>query len=378
VRKTYRYRLYPTRAQQEALETLLETHRHLYNRALAERKDAWAQDQRTVRYGEQSAHLKEDRTSNPYLAQTSFSSCQATLRRLDRAFAAFFRRLKAGETPGYPRFRGRGRFDSVEFPRYGDGCRLNKGRAEFQHIGAVKLKMHRPLEGRVKTTTVRREADGWYVIFSCDLGDVQPEPAHGPATGIDLGLKAFLVMADGAQVAPPQHYRKAQQALRRAQRTVARRKQGSNRRRKAVKRVARAHQHVANQRKDFHHKTAVGLVRSYGLIAHEDLNVRGLTRTRLAKSIHDAGWAAFLAILAYKAACAGVQVLAVDPRDTTHVCSGCGALPATPKTLSDRVHVCSCGLTLDRYVNAARNILRKAARTGPSGANVAGLPACVA
>jgi putative transposase len=358
MRKAFKYRAYPTRAQQAAMATMCETHRHLYNRALAERKDAWEAEQRTVRYGEQSGHLKHERQSNPFLAKTNFSSCQATLRRLERAFVAFFRRLRAGEQPGYPRFRGRGRFDSVEFPSYGDGCRLRDGRAEFQHVGPVRLKLHRPLQGTVKTMTFRREADGWYVIFSCDLGDVQPEPATGPAVGIDLGLSAFLTSSDGEQVAPPKLYRKAQAHLRRAARRVARRKKGSNRRRKAVRALAKAHQHVSNQRKDFHHKTALALVRRYGLIAHEDLNVRGIARTRLAKSTHDAGWAGFLSILAHKAEEAGVALIAVDPRNTSQACSGCGALPAVPKTLADRVHSCSCGLILDRDENAARNIKR--------------------
>ncbi len=360
------------------MKTMLDTHRHLYNRALAERKDAYETEQRTVRYAEQSARLKEDRTTNPYLAKTNFSSPQATLRRLDTAFAAFFRRLKAGGKPGYPRFRGLGRYNTVEFPSYGDSCKMDGSRIYVQHIGSVKMKLHRPVEGTIKTVSFKQEAGHWYVVFSCELGDVQIEPSANPSTGIDLGLKAFVVTADGQQVDPPQYYRTAHKALRVAQRTVARRKKGGNRRRKAVRHLARRHQHVANQRKDFHHKTALELVRQYGTIAHEDLNVRGIARTRLAKSTYDAGWAAFLTILTHKAECAGVRVIAVPPHNTTQMCSGCGALPTTPKTLKDRVHTCSCGLTLDRDVNAARNILAKAARTEPSGHSVAGLPACVA
>jgi len=342
---------------------MLDTHRHLYNRSLAERKDAWGQEQRVVRYGEQSGHLKADRTTNPFLAKTNFSSCQATLRRLDRAFAAFFRRCTAGETPGYPRFKGRDRFDSVEFPSYGDGCHLKGERAEFQHVGKVKLKLHRPIEGTIKTMRFRRDADGWYVIFSCDLGDVRRVPSGcpsaNPAIGIDLGLKTFLTTSDGEQVAPPKLYRSAQARLRCAARKVARRKKGSTRRKKAVRLLARHHQHVASQRRDFHHKTARDLVTRFGTIAHEDLNVRGIARTRLAKSTHDAGWAAFIAILAHKAEEAGVTTIAVDPRNTSQACSQCGALSGVKKTLRDRVHVCPRGLTLDRDWNAARNILQR-------------------
>jgi putative transposase len=304
---------------------------------------------------------------------------QATCRRVQRSFDSFFRRVKAGETPGYPRFRSARRWDSITFPSYGDGCKLNGKLLYLQGIGQIKVKPHRPTEGTIKTVTLKRSCGNWYVVFSCDLGDdtqrIPAEPSTTPAVGIDLGLKAFLVTSDGAQVAPPKLYRAAQAHLRRAARRVARRKKGSNRRKKAIKVLARVHRHVANQRQDFHHKTARGLVQAYSLIAHEALNVRGIARTRLAKSTHDAGWAAFLAILAHKAAEAGVRVVAVNPRHTTQACSGCGALPSVRLTLADRVHTCSCGLTLDRDENAARNVLALGlsvqAVTWPTGAGVA-------
>lgn len=357
MRKAFKYKLYPTRQQAESLAKMLETHRHLYNRSLAERKEAWEREHRSVSYGDQSARLKADRKTNPYLIETNFSSCQATLRRLDRAFEAFFRRVKAGETPGYPRFKGAGRFDTVEFPAYGDGCRLKGHKVYFQHVGDVKVKLHRPVEGRIKTVSFKREPDGWHVVVSCDLGDVAVEPSANPPVGIDLGLKSFLVTSDGRAVEPPRFYRQAQAALRRAQRRVSRRKKGSNRRKKAAKLVARLQRHIANQRRDFHHKVALALVREHGLVAHEDLNVKGIVKTRLAKSAHDAGWSGFLAILAHKAEGAGVRVVAVNPVNTTQACSECGFL--VPKTLSDRVHSCShCGYEADRDLNAARNILR--------------------
>lgn len=359
MRKAFKYRLYPTRQQAEALAKMLETHRRLYNRALDERKTAYEQDHRSVRYGDQSALLKVDHKTDPFLAETNFSSCQATLRRLDKTYAAFFRRLKAGEEPGYPRFKGRHRFDTVEFPSYGDGCKLSGGRVYFQHVGSVKVKLHRPVEGTIKTVSFKREPDGWHAVFSCDLGDVQIPPSPGPAVGIDLGLKAFLVTSDGESVEPPRLYRTAQARLRRAQRRLARRQKGSHRRRKAAQLVAKLHQHVANQRRDFHHKTALALVRQHGVIVHEDLNVKGIARSRLAKSTHDAGWASFLAILRSKAEEAGCAVIAVPPYNTSQVCSRCGCLPGTPKTLADRIHVCPhCGFVADRDHNAALNILR--------------------
>jgi putative transposase len=283
----FKFRLYPTEQQAQALSAMLETHRRLYNRALSERKDAFETEGRCVRYGEQSAWLKTERRENPSLHATNFSSCQATLRRLDRAFAAFFRRLKDGQKPGYPRFRGTGRFDSVEFPSYGDGCKLEGSHVYFQHIGRVKVKRHRPVEGEIKTVRFKREADGWHVVFSCFLPDPQPEPSQAPAVGIDLGLKSFMVTSEGESVTPPKFYRKAQKALRKAQRALARSKQGSKRRKKAVMRVARQHQRVARKRRDWQHKLALSLIRRYGYIAHEDLNIKGIVRSRLSKSALD-------------------------------------------------------------------------------------------
>jgi putative transposase len=361
VRKAFKYRLYPNRSQAEALDAMLETHRRLYNSSLQERKEVYEVEGRPVSYAEQSGKLKEARKSNPYLAKTNFSSTQATLRRLDRSFKAFFRRVKTGdEAPGYPRFKGRDRFRLVEFPSYGDGCRLKDiGRLYLQYIGHIKVKLHRPIEGKIKTCSVKKSCGRWYAIFSCDLGDA-PEVSveQGAAVGIDLGLKAFLVTSDGQAVEPPRYYRKAQKKLRRAQRSVSRKKKGSNRRRKARERVARLHEKTANQRRDFHHKQARKLVDAHGLIVHEVLNIRGIARTRLAKSTHDAGWARFVSIMQSKAEEAGGAVVAVDPKNTTQLCSNCGKLPEAKKTLSERVHSCLCGYVVDRDVNAARNILR--------------------
>lgn len=281
------------------------------------------------------------------------------MRRLDKAFQAFFRRLKDGETPGYPRFKSRNRFDTVEYPGYGNGCKLDGNRVYFQHIGRVRVKLHRSIEGTIKTVSFTRQADGWHVVFSCDLGDVQAPPHPGPMVGFDLGLKAFLVTSDGESIAPPKFYRKAEKALRRAQRRVARRKKGSKRRAKAVHILAKAHLHIANQRRDFHHKTARKLVTHYGTIAHEELNIQGIARSRLAKSTHDVGWGQFLTILHSKAAEAGCVVIPVPPQNTTQMCSACGEMPETPKTLNDRVHRCTkCGYEADRDLNAALNIQR--------------------
>ena len=357
MRKAFKYRLYPNRSQAEALNAMLETHRRLYNLALRERRDVYQAEERSVSYGEQSGRLKETRKALPSFAATNFSSTQATLRRLDRAFNAFFRRVKSGEAPGYPRFKPEGRFRTIEFPSYGDGCKLKENwRLYNQHIGHVKVKLHRPIEGAIKTVSVKRSCGKWYAIFSCDLGDAPVPTEKGAVVGIDLGLKSFLVTSEGESVEPPHYYRESEKKLRRAQRAISRKKKGSNRR-KACERVARLHEKTANQRRDFHHKRARELVTAHGLIAHEALNVRSIARTRLAKSTHDVGWASFLNILAQKAEEAAVRVVAVDPRNTTQACSSCGAMPQVKKTLSERVHSCPCGYAADRDVNAARNIL---------------------
>lgn len=365
MRRSYKYRVYPNRAQTEAMGEHLETHRRLYNAALEERKTSWEEEQKSVRYGEQSAAFKVARGENEFYARLNFSSAQATLRKLNLAFEAFFRRVKAGETPGYPRFKARSRFRSVCYPCYGDGCKMRdtagsggNGRLYLQNVGEIKVKLHRPWEGEIKTVTVRREADRWFVVLSCDLGPVDAGKSTNPPVGIDLGLKAFYVTSDGESVGPPRYYRHAQKRLRRLQRTVARREKGSTRWRKACRDVAHLHWRIANKRRDFHHKTALDLVRHYGFIAVEDLNIRGIARTRLAKSTLDVAWGSFLETLSSKAESAGCEVVRVPPHNTTQMCSQCGGIPERKLTLRDRLYSClHCGHEEDRDLNAAKNIL---------------------
>jgi putative transposase len=224
-------------------------------------------------------------------------------------------------------------------------------------IGRIAARWSRPLEGTPKTVTVSKEADGWYVAISCAEVPCQPLPLTGQATGLDLGLESFATLADGSQIANPCIFRVAELALRRAQRRVSRRKRGSHRRRKAVTLLAKAHQTVRRARADFQHKTALALVRQYDTIYYEDLQPANMVRNHhLAKSIADAGWAQFLAILSFKAAYAGKTVVAVPAAYTSQACSGCGVL--VQKGLSVRWHMCpDCGTSLHRDHNAARNIL---------------------
>jgi len=369
MKRSYQYRLYPNKAQTETLMRVLEIHRQLYNAALQERREAWRRCRVSISYVDQANQLKELRSFDEDAAWLNYSSIQQTLRRLDKAFRAFFRRLKAGEEPGYPRFKSRKRFRSVEY-RFGDGAGLKNGRLRVQNVGLVKIKLHRPIppDAKIKAVVITRRGDGkWYATFQIELPDPNPAPHPGPAVGIDLGVNPSLAaLSNGETVESPRFLRQTEARLAEAQRVASRRRKGSRRRRKANRQVARIHRRIANQRRDLAHKLSRRLTDTFSLIAVEDLNVEALARSFLAKSVHDAGWSQLLQFLAYKAECAGSQVVAVDPYNTSQVCSACGRL--VPKDLSVRWHDCPhCGLSLDRDVNAARNILNKAqARTGPS------------
>jgi putative transposase len=356
VRKTYRYRLYPSKAQIVALDGQLAEACRLYNAALQERRDAYRVERKSLNYYTQANQLKEIRDAGD-LGLANFSAAQDVLRRVDKTFKAFFRRVKEHKGKvGFPRFKSRARFDSYTFASYGDGVRLlDTGKLRVQGVGLVKVKLHRPVDGQIKTVTIKREAGRWYACLSVECA-ATPLPASAEAVGIDVGLTAFATLSGGTEVENPRYGRHAEARLRIAQRKVARRKRRSHRRRKAVRELQAAHAHVRQQRADFHHKVARHLVNTYGLIAVEDLNVRGLAGGMLAKSVHDVGWSAFLMMLAYKAESAGRVLVKVDPRGTSQTCT-CGA--AVPKTLSQRWHECSaCGLSLPRDHVSALLILR--------------------
>ncbi len=325
VRKTYQYRLLPTPAQEQGLEAVLWRCRELYNAGLEERKIAWEHCGIYVTFAMQSAQLPAIKEVRPEYRDIHAQVLQDVLHRLDKAFQAFFRRVKQGEKAGYPRFHGRSRYNSFTYKEFGNGASLDNGFLVLSKIGRIRVHWSRPIEGTPKTVTISREADGWYVCISCADVPVQPLPAIGQETGIDLGIEAFATLSDGTRIFHPGWYRKAERALKTAQRRVSRRKKGSHRRRKAVTLLAKAHQTVRRQRQDFHHKTALALVQQNDTIYHEDLQMANMVKNHhLAKSISDAGWGAFLIILTHKAACAGRSVVAVNPAYTSQHCSGCG------------------------------------------------------
>jgi putative transposase len=355
VRKTYKYKLTPAPQQEQLLDRTLMLCRHVYNAARGERQEAWRMRGVSVTCYQQKAELPGVKEAMPEYSEVHSQVLQDVVLRVDRAFQGFFQRIHEGQTPGYPRFHGRERYSSFTYPQFENGVRLDNGFLVLSKIGRIAVRWSRSVEGTIKTVTVSREADGWYVCFSCADVPVQPLPATGRETGIDLGIEAFATLSDGTRIFNPGWYRKAERALKTAQRRVSRRKKGSHRRRKAVTFLAKAHQKVRRQRQDLHHKVALQLVRENDAIYHENLQPANMVKNHhLAKSINDAGWGAFLIILAHKAAWAGRRVIGVHPAYTSQRCSGCGEV--VDKGLSVRWHSCpNCGTSLHRDHNAARN-----------------------
>jgi putative transposase len=359
LRKTFKYRLYPTRAQAERLDRTLETCRRWYNACLAERKAAWENEQRTVGKYEQLAQVKVYRKENPYAGELHSHILQVVVQDLDKAYQAFFRRVKAGEAPGYPRFKGQNRFDSFGLKEYGNGFKLEGRRLRLTGIGRMRVRWHRPIEGRVKTIRLRRQAGRWYACFACEVEE-HSLPLTGRAVGIDVGIHQLLATSDNEVVDNPRWYQEEQRYLRILQRRVSRRTVGGSNRRKAVLVLQRQHEHITNSRKDYLDKLVHHFITNYDVLVLEDLRITGMICDhRLSKSILDAGWGYLRQRLIDKAAEAGRQVILVDPANTSRTCSSCGAI-FPELSLGDRWVECSCGLSMDRDVNAAWNILKRA------------------
>lgn len=370
MRRSFVYKVRMSRSAVRNAEGQLALCCELFNAALEERREAWKQGI-SVTWFDQINQIKPMKVDRPEFKQIGAHVLQNVLRRVDLAFQGFYRRARTGKVPGYPRFKSRRRYDSLTF-RNISGWKLEGRRLTMQGIGTAKLFLSRPIEGAVKTVTLRRDRCGdWWVAFACADVPVQPLDATGRQIGIDLGLTSFIATSDGETVANPRPLIAADAKLRRTQRAVSKQRRGGSNRRKRVVRLARQHRRVQRVRADFHRKTALDLLRRYDLIAVEDLNVAGLVRMRLARSVSDAGWSSFLNTLRDGAEKAGRIVVSVNPRGTSQVCSACGCEPEIRKTLRDRVHQCPCGYTDDRDVNAARNILALA--TGEARLSASGL-----
>jgi putative transposase len=385
MRRAYVFRLRPTARQHIALAACLNAHRELYNAALQERRDAWSHSKTRVYYGDQSAQLSEIRQVRPDQAMWSFSSQQATLRRLNKAFAGFFRRVKTakpGVKAGYPRFKGKARFDSVEWPKDGDGARWlpETKRVYLQGIGQVKVELHRPVAGRVKTIQVKRQGRRWMLVLSCDDVPTNPLPATGRQAGIDVGIASFATTSDGEHIDNPRWGRAAAAELAAAQQRLGRAKRGSKNRRRRRETVAARHRKIANQRKDFHHKQARRLIEHYDVLVVEDLQIVNMLRrakpvpdpdtpgqflnngarakSGLNRSISDASWGGFVSKLHAKAEEAGRVWIEVDPRHTSDGCEKCG-YAARENRATQAEFVCQrCSHRAQADEHAARNILR--------------------
>jgi len=366
MKRNYRFRLYPSAAQAGQLETMLGAFCDLYNAALQERIDCYRKTGRSLNYYDQANQLKAVREADQRLAGFSFSAQQQVLRRVDKAFKAFFARVKRGDKPGFPRFQAKRRFDSMEF-RVGDGLTLKKnGNIGLTGLpGTLKVKRHReiPANAKLGHAIASRNGGHWHVSFLATIPDLHLCPRPASPIGIDVGITSLIALSNGNTEPTPRWVKDAAAGLRRHQRRLARRSKGSARYKKARHELAKYSRRVANQRRDFMHKLTTGLVHKYTHFAVEDLNLRGLARGMLAKDVLNASWGLFFQMLSYKAESAGGAVQAVDPRNTSQACSSCGGI--VPKKLSVRRHDCPhCGYQTDRDVNAAQNVLLKSSFMG--------------
>jgi len=362
MRKTFKYRLFPSPSQRQALQMQLDACRFVYNKALEARKEAWEQRRESIGRFDTVTMLPKWKTEYPWLRDGHAEAMQEAMIRLDLAFRAFFRRVKAKQNPGYPRFRGKDRYDSYTYPRERGNWRfVDDAHLRLSKIGVVKIKLHRPIEGQVKTLTIRRDSVGnWYACFSC-IVEPKPLPVSNEMVGIDLGLTTFAMLSNGETIPRQRWTKQDSHDVARLQRKKERCAKGSPERRKAVRALRHAYQRQTNRRNNFAHQESRKLVNRYGLIVFEDLGIQDMQSNGnhvINRGIADVAWGKFVQYSAYKAECAGRAVLLVDPKNTTQMCSGCGAI--VPKDLSVRVHECPhCGLKVDRDLNAARNVLAR-------------------
>ncbi len=374
--RSFKYRLYPRANQIKKLNYLLNITRNVYNAALEQRTCAYKETNSNVTYAAQCKHFGDLRRIDSYgLGVLNCACMQQTLRRLDKAYRAFFRRIKSGEKAGFPRFKSDSRWNSLEFT-YNNGCRLvfendNRAMLYIQNVGEIKIKYHRdiPSGAKIRHVVVKRKLDKWYVYFQIEFLDTEIIEHTGEQIGIDIGLRSLLALSNGTLIDNPRWLRSSIAELRVKQRRASRRKKGSSGRRKAAYQVAKMYAHITNQRRDFWHKTTRKLTNTYSLIAIEDLTLSFMTHNHhLALSAHDASLGLFRQLLTYKVEETGTSLVAVNPAYTSQMCSRCGEI--VKKDLSVRIHSCPyCNLTLDRDVNAAINIL-KLARTEPLEHNV--------
>ena len=357
---TYKQRLFPTSAQRTSLEKVLEICRWVYNDTLAIRKESYEQTGKSISLYDTNKLLTVWKAAKPVLAQVHSQVLQNVQARVELAYQAFFRRVKAGEKePGFPRFRGKGRYDRFTFKQF--GFKLEGDRLTLSKIGEVRVKLHRPLCATIKTLTIQRDAVGnWYACFSCECEPSPLEPSH-KVVGVDLGLTPFAYLSDGEKIERQRWMKRDEKDIARLQRKKEQFAKGSPERRKAVHALCHAYERAANRRRTFAHQESRKLVNEYQFIAFEDLDIQEMQvngNKIISRGIADAAWSQFVQFTTYKAANAGRTVMLVNPKGTTQMCSSCSSI--VPKDLSVRIHDCpDCGLRLNRDHNTALNILAR-------------------
>ncbi len=358
--RAYKFRLYPSKAQEKELNHHLWIEKNLWNILLEKTKEKYENEQKFLSVKEMREYAK---------GQGLYSqAAQSVVQNLDRSLKAKVRAKKKGQKWGFPRFKSFERVRSIFYPQ--SGFSLDK-KLKVSPFGEIPIIRHRAMKGKIKTLSLKREASGkWHAIFSVEQ-EPQIQPANaGPAIGLDLGLNRLATLSDGKIIQNPHNFRKLEQKLAAAQRRLSRKLRTSHNRRKAKKKVALVHEAVANARKDYLHKSANWLLSNYSKIVMEDLRINEMAEEGHGKGIHDASWGLFTHMLCYKAASAGSEIVFVDPKDTSQECSGCHF--TVQKGLWERIHQCSvCGLVLDRDINAAINILTRAT-VGMAGSNACG------
>ena len=358
MRKTYRYRIYPSKSQIIKLGDTLELCRWVYNETLALRKTSWEAKEESISLYATNKELTQWKKDKPELKHVHSQVLQNVQVRVDLAYKAFFRRIKSGDMPGYPRFKGKGRYNSFTYPQTGFEI-IDDRTIKVSKIGEIKSKIHRAVIGDTKTATIRRYPTGkWYVCFSAEC-DVIPEP-HGNdnAIGIDVGIEKFATMSDGSFIPNPRWVKQEASNLAKAQRKMSKFAKGSDEWLKVLKVVQRIHERTFNKRNDFVHKVSRSLVDNYSIVIFEDLNIKDMVQNNhLAKSIMDVAWGMLIDNTKSKAEWAGSKVVSVNPAYTSQMCSKCGTI--VKKELKDRIHKCHwCSLEMDRDFNASINILR--------------------
>jgi putative transposase len=339
--------MYPTKKQETLLNGQLETCRFLYNNLLGTRKDSWENNKKSISCYDSINSIPKLKKTYPQLTSVYSQCLQNVSIRVDLAYQGFFRRLKTGEKPGYPRFRGKGRYLSICYPQYNNGCELVKNKLSLSKIGDIKVILHRELVGIPKTITIKKTPTGkWFVAISCDqVPNKKQFRKTGKEVGIDVGIISFATMNNGEKIANPRFFEKEQKELAKKQN------------KEKWKEVKRIHERIANKRYDFAHKTANDILNKYDFVYVEDIETNKLLKKKwCSKQISDVAWSNFANILSYKAEWAGKTLVKVNPAYTSQTCSKCGT--RTLMELKDRVFACSCGLSMDRDINAAHNILR--------------------